>query len=179
MADDDRSDKSEKPEKPQKPKAGELLISLFLLSALAIGVGWFVAGMHNRSPSVGASDQANANAAQHAEDVKPHSEEDVSTTHSGKKFAKLDPIIVDLSGDTKTWLRLELAVIADATIEVSDPEIKAQITGDIAAYIRTATLAQISGPTGYMHFREDILDRARLSTQGKIEKIYVQVMVVE
>ena len=55
----------------------------------------------------------------------------------------------------------------------------AAIGEDIVAYLRTVSLAQIEGPSGFLHLREDLNDRARIRTGGKIRELVVQALVLE
>ena len=46
----------------------------------------------------------------------------------------------------------------------------AAIAEDIVAYLRTVPLAQLEGPSGFLHLREDLNDRARIRSGGKVAR---------
>ena len=53
------------------------------------------------------------------------------------------------------------------------------IAEDIVAYLRTVPLAQIEGPSGFLHLREDLNDRARIRSGGKVRELVIQALVLE
>ena len=55
----------------------------------------------------------------------------------------------------------------------------AQIAEDIVAYLRTVSLAQIEGASGFQHLREDLNDRVRVRSGGKVRDLVIQSLVVE
>ena len=55
----------------------------------------------------------------------------------------------------------------------------AQITEDIIAFLRTVTLVQIQGASGFQHLREDLSDRVRVRSGGKIRDLVIQSMIIE
>ncbi len=55
----------------------------------------------------------------------------------------------------------------------------ATITEDIVAYLRTVSLAQIEGASGFQHLREDLNDRARVRSGGKVRELIIHTLIVE
>ena len=55
----------------------------------------------------------------------------------------------------------------------------AQIAEDIIAFLRTVTLVQIQGASGFQHLREDLNDRVRVRSGGKIRDLVIQSMIIE
>jgi flagellar FliL protein len=47
------------------------------------------------------------------------------------------------------------------------------------AYLRTVPLAQIEGPSGFLHLREDLNERARIRSGGKVKELVVQSLMLE
>ena len=66
---------------------------------------------------------------------------------------------------------------ADATIGAN--AMAAAISEDIVAYLRTVPLVQIEGPSGFLHLREDLNDRARIRSGGKVRELVIQGLVLE
>ena len=55
----------------------------------------------------------------------------------------------------------------------------AQIAEDIIAFLRTVTLVQIQGASGFQHLREDLNDRVRVRSGGKVRDLVIQSMIIE
>ena len=53
------------------------------------------------------------------------------------------------------------------------------ISEDILAYLRTVTLSQIEGPSGMQHLREDLVERARIRSEGRVKELVIQTLVVQ
>ena len=160
---------------PQKTgSAAALAISFAILTVLALGAGWlldiFVLEAANPPPAV-AHDKAGKTGA------------DTAIAETGAKPKKitigLAPIIVDLRSEEEIWMRIELILVADPESQLQEAVTKSQITADITALLRTLTPDQISGPSGFLHLKEDLLDRARLSSDGKVDDVLIVTLVVE
>ena len=172
------ADKEESLPPPKKPDSFiGFLIALVVVSVVAAGAGWFVVGQleganatNNVQVAVSEEDDGQKDASENGEE---------ETDHTGTSLIVLDPIIVDLQNSQRSWLRLELAIVAKKGAELDDEENKLRLVDDMVSFARTLTLQQISGPSGNLHLREDILDRARLSTGGFVESVLITSMVVE
>ena len=57
--------------------------------------------------------------------------------------------------------------------------LSAQIAEDIVAFLRTVSLTQIEGASGFQHLREDLNDRVRVRSGGKVRDLVVQSMIIE
>jgi flagellar FliL protein len=57
--------------------------------------------------------------------------------------------------------------------------LSAQIVEDIVAFLRTVSLTQIQGASGFQHLREDLNDRVRVRSGGKVRDLVVQSMIIE
>ena len=55
----------------------------------------------------------------------------------------------------------------------------AEVTEDIVAFLRTVPLEQLEGPSGFQHLREDLNDRARVRSEGRVNELIVQGLVIE
>jgi flagellar FliL protein len=55
----------------------------------------------------------------------------------------------------------------------------ASITEDTVAYLRTLSLPLIEGSSGLLHFREDLNDRVRIRSGGKVRDLIIHTMIVE
>lgn len=148
-----------------------LVIALVVLSIIAVAVGWLVAEQLNT--------QVTATTVQQTQESKKESEPDEQPVLPKQDAILLDPIIIALHRSENTFMRIELALIPEIGSDIDNQETRLRIGSEIAAFVQTLTLSQISGPTGYIHFREDILDRARLTTNGKIKDVLIMSLVAE
>lgn len=90
----------------------------------------------------------------------------------------LSPIITNLASPERTWIRLEASIVIDAE-GVDAKALSAAITDDTVAYLRTLSLPLIEGASGLLHLREDLNDRARVRSGGKVRDIIVHTLIVE
>lgn len=170
------------PEKKDSPVA--FIGALVLLALVAVGAGWFTAGMLQPSEKAVTQEPVVAvkkNAKDDEEARKKEQEEAEKEEAAADKsdVIVMEPIIVALHKSDDTFMRIELAIIPRKGADISGAEDLMRIGSDIAAFTKTLTLQQISGPMGHLHFREDILDRARLVTNGQVKDLLVLSMVAE
>jgi flagellar protein FliL len=91
----------------------------------------------------------------------------------------LPPIVTNLASPGRTWIRLEASLVVDGDQTAEVNVLVAQITEDIIAFLRTVTLVQIQGASGFQHLREDLSDRVRVRSGGKIRDLVIQSMIIE
>lgn len=94
------------------------------------------------------------------------------------KILQLPTIVTNLAGQTGGWVRLEASVLIGDEKAVA-PGIAAQFAEDVTALLRTLSLSQISGAAGFQHLREDLVDRLRLRSGGRVREFIIQSMVIE
>ena len=158
-----------------------LIVALVLVSFIAVGGGWFVGSQMASNNTTNAKDDANAEFVEKGKADKDHAEGDETNAFfkSEKNVVELDTILVALHESDKVWLRMQLAVIATEEADLDIPEVKSRMVSDITALVKTLNLAQISGPSGFIHLKEDLLDRARLTTDGQVEDLLILSIVAE
>ncbi|MDZ4790695.1 MAG: hypothetical protein SGJ17_05715 [Hyphomicrobiales bacterium] len=90
----------------------------------------------------------------------------------------LSPIVVSLAGTKKIWMRLEASIVLEG--RPSDaPLLAAKVGEDILAFLKTVTLAQIEGASGFMFLRDDLNDRVRLRSDDKIRELVIRTFAIE
>ena len=55
----------------------------------------------------------------------------------------------------------------------------AEIRQDIVGYLRTLSVAQIEGPSGLSHLREDLTERVQIRSNGQIRTFFIETLVVQ
>ncbi len=88
----------------------------------------------------------------------------------------LDPILTNLAHPADTWVRLELALLSDEPLL---PEAVEGVSQDLLAFVRTARLSHMEGPSGFLTFREALDDRARFVTDGKARRVLIRTILFE
>lgn len=172
------------------PKKGpSLVVQLGLLAAttvMAVGIGLLGGGYIRPAAPTGSA----AEAAAEAPAAEGHGGNEAGSGHGEAKakeeapapvpghpaLVPLAPITTNLAAPSETWLRLELAVEFK---DGADAGLADVIQDDIVAYLRTLKLHQIEGPSGLIHLKEDLNERAAIRSEGKVSTIFVRGMVLE
>jgi flagellar FliL protein len=156
------------PAPPKKPSMLSLVAELAILTCFAVGAGGLF-GMQVLSGS--------DNAGTRPEAISPQGQK--SRYSDTANLRPLPPIVTNLASPKGTWIRIEASVVVGADAAAGANALVAAIAEDIVAYLRTVPLAQIEGPSGFLHLREDLNDRARIRTGGKVRELVVQALVLE
>jgi len=152
----------------KKPSMLSLVAELAILTCFAVGAGGLF-GMQMLSGS--------DNAGTRPEAISQQGQK--SRYSETANLKPLPPIVTNLASPKGTWIRIEASVVVGADAAAGANALVAAIAEDIVAYLRTVSLAQIEGPSGFLHLREDLNDRARIRTGGKIRELVVQALVLE
>jgi flagellar FliL protein len=149
---------------------GLWLTALLLLTMLAggtgAGLGVHLSEMVERTVSERIEAQESASA------KLPRYNGDFSLT-------RLGPVIANLATPTEVWIRLETAIVY-ANGSLQRPDVTAsEIREDILAYVRTLSLEQLQGPSALQHLREDLNERAVVRTNGKVDEVIIETLVLQ
>lgn len=96
-------------------------------------------------------------------------------------LVELPPIVTNLASPQDMWIRLEASMVFDPKT-TSHPEaeaLRAEITNDVIAYLRTISLAQIQGASGLQSFRQILNERAAIRSNGKVNELVLRTLVVQ
>lgn len=186
-------------------KGGIVALALPVLASLAaIGAGWFATGlmMPAEAPAPVATEAtppsaeavhapAAAEAAGHGKAAADtHGKKKSEGGHGGEsgggdaepvatpigEVVDLPAIVVNLAPPSKIWARIELSAVFT---ETPDVEARRQLHQDILAFVETVTPAQLQGPSGLRHLREDIADIARVRSDGKARGVLFKTLIFE
>jgi flagellar FliL protein len=91
----------------------------------------------------------------------------------------LPAIVTNLANPAHTWVRLEASIVIDRTADAETNALLAGVAEDFVAFLRTVSLQQIEGPSGFQNLREDLGDRLRVRTGGKARDLVIQGFIVE
>ena len=96
----------------------------------------------------------------------------------GTRLVEMTPIIANLAEPKSSWIRIEASLVIDREFE----EVQAligKISEDITGYLKTTTLVQFEGGSGFQNLREDLNERARLRGGKDVKEVIVHGVVVE
>ncbi len=158
-----------------KSSAMALVIPILLLSLIAGGGGYIVATVlasgPASAPSGGEAEQPQVAEAQVEVSQEP--------AENASIIRQLSPIITNLASPKDTWMRIEVSIVINPEAKAEQDLIAVKSSDQIMAFLRTVDLAQVEGPSGYLHFREDINDLVRESSDNKVAQVLISSMVVE
>ncbi|MFI5013179.1 MAG: flagellar basal body-associated FliL family protein [Hyphomicrobiales bacterium] len=114
-------------------------------------------------------------------ETKAKADEPVSASRyvGDTNLKDLPPIITNLAEPRDTWIRLEVSLVCDTKAAPIPDVLTGEITGDILAFLRTLTLAQIEGAAGLRQLREDLNERVAIRTEGRVRELIIQTLVVQ
>ena len=90
----------------------------------------------------------------------------------------LPPIVTNLAGGEGGWVRLEAVVLVEGKRAVPN-ELTARLAQDTTALLRTLSISQISGASGFQHLREELMDRLKTRSADRVREIMIQSLVIE
>lgn len=158
--------------KEGKAKGGGL-IGLILVTVLALGFGagfgYFLDGQMKGGAEAKAAAKPEEHAAQ--EGAK-------ATLASASKLVTMAPIVANLAEPKDAWIRIEASILVEG-LDIGADVLAAQLAEDFVAYLRTATLVQFEGPSGFQNLREDFKDRATIRDREHIKDVVVHGVVIE
>lgn len=151
------------------------IVAVLVLSLLGAGGGWVVGGM--LAPGLKeAQDKVDAASASADESHGKTDEEGKEEEKTRPNLLQLPPITTNLSFPSDNWVRLEVALVFR---DLPDEALADRINEDILSYLRTVSLQQIEGPRGFQYLHDDLADRARLRSEGKVTDVIFRTFVIE
>lgn len=90
----------------------------------------------------------------------------------------LAPIVTNLAGSPPVWIRLEASLVFHESADDADA-LAARISEDIVAFLRTISVKQIEGATGFQHLSEDLNERVRVRSSGRVQELVIQGLIIE
>jgi flagellar FliL protein len=151
------------------PSVLSLVLAMVVLTVLSLGAGGLfglqvLPGIGKRPPAAKAE--------------APAGEKRKGRFSEKASLHALSPIITNLASPERTWIRIEASIVIDGE-DVDTKALTAAITEDTVAYLRTLSLPLIEGASGLLHLREDLNDRARVRSGGKVRDLIIHTLIVE
>ncbi|MBQ0710494.1 MULTISPECIES: flagellar basal body-associated FliL family protein [unclassified Ochrobactrum] len=144
-----------------------LLAAVAILTAIAGGGGWYLGGMISADRQV---------AAKSAKEDKPKLGD--FEARSIGAVVPLQPIVTNLGIPQNTWVRLEASLVAKPGHEIPAAT-AANVGDDFLSFLRSVNLMQLQGAAGLAYLRADLEERARLRSEGAVDRVFISALVVE
>lgn len=145
-----------------------LLAAVAILTAIAGGGGWYLGGM------ISADRQVAAKTSGKEDKPKPGDFE----SRSIGAVVPLKPIVTNLGIPQNTWVRLEASLVAKPGHEIP-AAVAANVGDDFLSFLRSVNLMQLQGAAGLAYLRADLEERARLRSEGAVDRVFISALVVE
>lgn len=146
------------------------LLLLALLTVLAGGAG-------------GISGLTIVSRVEKAVDERKRAEEEnvqrVVTYDAGSTVTHLGTVVTNLASPSDVWIRLESSMVVKAGTFSNPDAMVAEIRQDLLGYLRTLSVAQIEGPSGLSHLREDLTERVQVRSKGQVRDFFIETLVVQ
>ena len=154
---------------------------LLVMTLAAVGMGWFSGGYLNSARN---APSAEADKPTRIDKAHVKTTDKGSTRKDGKEAAEggelgvlpIEPITTNLAAPSDVWVRMEVSLIFNGD---TDSSIADQIHQDFLAYMRTVKLPQVEGASGFQHLKEDLEERARIRSNGRVGKILIKTLLFE
>jgi len=154
---------------PPRSKVRWLLL-LALLTVLAVGIG-------------GASGLFMISKIEKAVEEKKKLEEEqvqkVVAYDPSFSLQNIGTIVTNLANPSDVWIRLEASIVVKTGTFPNPNPIAAEIRQDLLGYLHTLSIAQIEGPSGLVHLREDLTERVQLRSNGQVHDFFIETLVVQ
>ena len=151
------------------------LAVLLVMTAAAIGGGWFAGGYLGKA---GGQEEAETKAHAPAQDHGAPSAEGGhgEEAEADPLLVSLAPMTTNLAAPSRIWVRMELTLLLDAP---QPSDLIEAIHQDLFAYMRTLKLHQIEGASGYQHLKSDLEERARIRSDGHVKQVLIRTLLFE
>ncbi|HEY8065722.1 MAG TPA: flagellar basal body-associated FliL family protein [Methylosinus sp.] len=180
---------------PHSSSSGQLVLALVVATALGAGGGGFLG--FTLTGDTAATAKPSAGEPQQHESAPPKkSAESADKGHGGHgaaapaegaakdgaakmKLKELAPIVTNLAVPETGWVRLQASIVYDSQAVPQPDILVSQVTADIVAFLRTMTLTTLEGSDGLRRLHEDLTDRAAIRSEGHIQEVIIQALVVQ
>lgn len=95
------------------------------------------------------------------------------------EILELPPIITNLASPPEARVRLQVAVVFPKHSVEMPSLLAARIADDLVAYVKTLSIGELQGASGLQALREDLTDRAKTRSDGKVRELMIENLVVQ
>ncbi|MFZ1773240.1 MAG: flagellar basal body-associated FliL family protein [Rhizobiaceae bacterium] len=105
-----------------------------------------------------------------------HGEAAAAGEHVGSAVIVLEPVVTNIAAPSDVWTRFEAVLKASAPVgkEVAD-----LIHQDYMSFFHSMRLEDLEGASSFLDLKAELLSRANARAEGKIESIYIKILLFE
>ena len=167
-----------------KKKSGLIttIIAVVVLTLVGGGGGWVLGGMLAPKLTPPKAADATAPVAPPAgEKAKPAEGEKTGDappkiSTEANNVISIEPITANLFYPADSVIRIELALLFKGPPDVALAEM---IHQDVMEYLKTVSLQDIQGPSGFKNLKDDIQERVDLRSEGRVSQVMFRSFVIE
>ncbi len=91
----------------------------------------------------------------------------------------LPPVVTKLAGEQAAWVRIEASIVLAGSPAEEEEILAAKMAEDMVAFLQTVSVSDIEGPSGFLQLREDLAERARIRSDGRVRDLIIHTFIVE
>ncbi|RTL86042.1 MAG: flagellar basal body-associated FliL family protein [Hyphomicrobiales bacterium] len=123
--------------------------------------------------------QGGGHGGEHGDTKGKEAEHGPKETRAQLKVRELPPIVANLGGKERSWVRIQSAIVYDPhELEHVDALIPVLLS-DITAFIGTLELSSIEGPDGLRRLQEELNERASTRSERHVRELIIEALVVQ
>ncbi|RAI00950.1 hypothetical protein DLJ53_17125 [Acuticoccus sediminis] len=92
---------------------------------------------------------------------------------------RLEPVITNLASPSGARIRLDTAMVFDVEAVEDVERMKATLSTDLIAFLRTVSLGELIGASAFNHLRDDLNERVRAASSGTVQELLIESMVFQ
>lgn len=154
-----------------QPSPLHVIIALIMVTVAAAAAGG-IFGLQVHALIEKSRKQTDSTSEIASEDVKPAFSE-------AADIRNLPPVITNLAGPQRAWVRIEASIVLAGEPSPEDDLLAAKIAEDLVAFLRTISVTDIEGASGFQHLREDLVDRVRVRSGGRARDLVIHTFIIE
>ncbi|GLI91628.1 hypothetical protein LMG27198_06200 [Methylocystis echinoides] len=95
------------------------------------------------------------------------------------RVKELPPLVTNLGGDKRNWVRLQSAIVYDAHETQHPDTLIPAIMSDITAFMSTVDVSAIEGADGLRRLQEELGERAATRSERQVKEFIIESLVVQ
>lgn len=95
------------------------------------------------------------------------------------RVQKLDPLVTNLAAPKDAWIRIQASILLEQDADLESSILRKKVEDDFLSYMRTLKLSHLEGGVGLQHLKEDLTERAKTRTNGQIQEIMLESVVIQ
>jgi Flagellar basal body-associated protein FliL len=95
---------------------------------------------------------------------------------TGPQLVNLEPVITNITTPADVWIRLEAVLKSSAPLSKDTSDL---IHQDFMAFFRSMRIEDLEGGSSFIDLKAELLARANMRADGKIETLYIKTFLFE